>query len=568
MRELRRLASSEDKPLALREDRGMTGHDPLVRGRAAFDRESWAEAYTRLVEADRDTPLEPDDLDALATVAHLTGEDAASRDAWTRAHTGHLTRGDVERAALSALWLALVLLEEPDKHAVANGWLSRVARLLDQCPSECAAQGRWLCATAFASIGRGDVATATHGFEEAARIGRVCGDADLAALAGQGHGRVLLRQQRTAEGLAALDEAMVAVTCGEVGPIVSGVVYCSVIGACQEVFDLRRAHEWTTALAGWCAAHPDMVPFRGPCLVRRSELLQLRGDWHESVEEAERACERTTHGLAKRDAGLAQYRLGDLRRLRGEFDAAEAAYRFADLAGRKPDPGLALLRLATGHVPAAVAAIRRAIETMSSPRVRVDVQRAAVEILLAAGDTAGAADAAADLGRAAGRLDAAFLRAAAEMAAAAVALARGELDPAFASLRIASALWDEIDAPYERGRARALTGDAYLARGDEDGARMEFEAAQELFERLGASPDAARMTERLARWGVRPSGGLTGREVEVLRLVATGRGNRAIAADLAISEKTVARHISNIFTKLDLPSRSAATAYAYEHKLL
>ena len=546
----------------------MAVQDALARGRAAFDRENWTDAYARFVEADSNTPLDPADLDALATAAYLIGEDTASLDARTRAHTGHLAHGDVERAALSALWLAFVLLDEPGQQAAASGWLARVARLLENCPPECAARGRWLCATAFASIGRGDVAAAARGFEEAARMGRACGDAELAALARQGHGRVLLRQERTREGLAALDEAMVAVTCGEVGPIVAGVVYCSVIGACHEVFELRRAHEWTTALAGWCAAHPDMVMFRGPCLVRRSELLQLRGDWHESVEEARRACERTARGAAKRDAGSAQYRLGDLRRLRGEFEAAEAAYRLANLAGRKPDPGLALLRMATGDLPKAVTAIQRALEETRSPRARVDVQRAAVEILLAAGDTAGAADVAAELRTAAERVGASFLRAAAETETAAVALARGELDLALASLRAATATWEQIDAPYELARARALTGDAYLARADEDGARTEFEAAQELFERLGAVPDAASMTERLARWNARPSGGLTGREVEVLRLVATGRSNRAIGAELAISEKTVARHISNIFSKLDLPSRSAATAYAYEHKLV
>ncbi len=425
----------------------MAVQDALARGRAAFDRESWTDAYARFVEADRNTPLDPADLDALATAAYLIGEDTASLDAWTRAHTGHLAHEDIKRAALSALWLAFVLLDEPGQQAAASGWLARVARLLENCPPECAARGRWLCATAFASIRQGDVAAAARGFEEAARMGRACGDADLAALARQGHGRVLLRQERTREGLAALDEAMVAVTCGEVGPIVAGIVYCSVIGACHEVFELRRAHEWTTALAGWCAAHPDMVMFRGTCLVRRSELLQLRGYWHESVEEARRACERTARGAAKREAGLAQYRLGDLRRLRGEFEAAEAAYRLANLAGRKPDPGLALLRMATGDIPAAVTAIQRALEEMRSPRARVDGQRAAVEILLAAGDTAGAADVAAELRTAADRVGASFLGAAAETATAAVALARGELDLAFASLRAATATWEQIDAP-------------------------------------------------------------------------------------------------------------------------
>ncbi len=379
---------------------------------------------------------------------------------------------------------------------------------------------------------------------------------------------MLLRQRRTAEGLAALDEVMVAITCGEVGPMVAGVVYCSVIGACHEAFDLRRAQEWTDALAGWCAGHPDMVPFRGPCLVRRSELMLLHGAWPESIEEARRACERTTGSAVQHDAGAAQYQLGEVHRLRGEFEQADEAYRRAAGAGREPDPGLALLRLAQDRPDAAAAAIRRALERPHGPRVHVDVLRAAVPILLGAGEAEAAARAAADLAELARATDTPFLAAAAAMAAGAVNLAGGDADAAVASLRQAAQGWREIVAPYELTCGRALLGAAYLLRGDEDGGRMEFEAAQEAFERLGAAPDAARMAERLAHWSARPTGGLTGREVEVLRLVATGRSNRAIGAELSISEKTVARHISNIFTKLDLSSRSAATAYAYEHKLL
>jgi DNA-binding CsgD family transcriptional regulator len=546
----------------------MLASDALERGRAAIDREAWAEAAALLAEADRSTPLAAADLDRLATAAYLTGNEAASLDTRTRAHTLHLANGDIERAALSGLWIVITVSDDPRQQAVASGWLARVSRLLDDCPPECAARGRWLCATAFARAIAGDMAAAGQGFAEAARIGAAAGDRDLEALARQGVGRVWLRQRRTAEGLAALDEAMVAVTCGEVGPIIAGVVYCSVIGACHEVFDLRRAQEWTEALAGWCAAHPDMVPFRAPCLVRRSELLQLHGAWDASLDEARRACELTRQGIAEPDAGQAHYRLGDIHRLRGEFDAADAAYRRASAAGRKPDPGVALLRLAQRQPDAAVAGIRRALDEARGPRLRVDVLRAAVIIELAAGDLDAARAAAAELDRLAGELDAPFLVAAARDAQGSVAVAGGDLATALVQLHAAAAIWRQIDAPFELAATRARIARVYLARGDEDGARMEFEAAQETFERLGAAPDAARVAEDLARWSTAPPGGLTGREIEVLRLVATGRSNRAIATELGISEKTVARHISNIFTKLDLSSRAAATAYAYEHQLL
>lgn len=546
----------------------MAANDALSRGRAAFEQEAWAEACAQLSAADRQHPLEPEDLDRLAMAAHLVGDEAVRVDALTRAHTGHLARGEVQQAARSAFWLAFAALDHPDQQAVGSGWLARVQRLLEGCPRDCAERGFWLCATGFRKIGEGDLDGAREAFDEAARIGAACGDPDLIALARQAVARVLLRLRHTAEGLAALDEVMVAVTCGEVGAVVAGVVYCSVIGACHEVFDLGRAQEWTAALAGWCAAHPDMVPFRTPCLIRRSELLQLRGEWDESIDEARRACERAALPTSQHDAGAAYYQLAELHRLRGEFDEADAAYRRASVAGRKPHPGLALLRLAQHQMEAAVTAVRRGLAETRSPRVRIDVLRASVIVMLQARDLDAARTAADELDRLAGEIGAPFLQAAAAAASGAVRLAEGVVDSALPALSQAVELWKAIDAPYELARARVLVGEAYRQRGDDDGARMEFEAAQEIFERLDAAPDAAMLTQRLARWSPQPAAGLTGREVEVLRLVATGRSNRAIGAELAISEKTVARHISNIFTKLDLSSRSAATAYAYEHKLL
>jgi len=540
----------------------------LSRGRAAFDREAWSEAYELLMAADRRSPLAPEDLDRLATAAYLLGEETASAEIRTRAHTSFLARGDTARAARSAFWLAFASLDRPNQQAVASGWLGRVRRLLDDCPAECAERGFWLCASGFQKIGEGDIAYAESAFTEAARIGAACGDADLTALARHAEGRVLLRHHQTARGLAMFDEVMVAITCGEVGPMVAGVVYCSVIGACHEVFDLRRAQEWTTMLASWCAAHPDMMPFSGSCLVRRSELLQFHGAWAESLDEATRACERTAHASGQHDAGAAWYQLGEMHRLRGAVEDAEAAYRRAAMAGRTPEPGLALLRLAQGQTTAAAMGIQRALAEMRSPRRRIDVLRAAVEIQLQAGDIASAAAAADQLAALTSELTAPFLLAAAAGARGAIALAGGDVDGALTALRTGSALWQDVDAPYELARTRAQIGAAYLRLGDEEGARMEFEAAQEVFERIGAAPDATQMAERLAHWSRQPPSGLTGRELDVLRLVATGRTNRDIARELAIAEKTVARHISNIFLKLDLSSRSAATAYAYEHKLL
>jgi DNA-binding CsgD family transcriptional regulator len=362
-----------------------------------------------------------------------------------------------------------------------------------------------------------------------------------------------------------LDEVMVSVTCGELGPVISGVVYCSVIGACHERFDLGRAAEWTAALAAWCDAHPDMVPFRGQCLALRSQLLQLRGEWDEAFKEAERASSRSGDPAA----GAAFYQLGELYRLRGDLRQSDDNYKRASQLGRPPYPGLALLHLAEGDVEAAAAATRQAIQEARTLQMRVPVLRSAVEIFAASSDLSAAQAAADELQRLAVQLDAPWLRAASAHAAGLLALTRSETDTACAHLREAWTGWCDIGAPYDAARARVLIGLACRQTGDEEGARLELESAADVFEQLCAATDVARVASLLATApGTDPSPDLTGREIEVLRLVASGKTNRAIAGELAISEKTVARHLSNIFTKLDLPSRSAATAYAYNHKLV
>jgi DNA-binding CsgD family transcriptional regulator len=546
----------------------MTAIEMLARGRAAFQRDAWSEAYAQLASADSLATLEPEDLDLLATAAYLVGDDAASTHALTRAHQGYLERGETVRAARSAFWLAFAMLNRPAQQAQAGGWLARARRLLDESAQECVERGFLLCLFAFQRVGTGDFTEAHTAFAEAAQIGARFKEPDLIALARHGEGRVLLRMNQTADGLAMLDEVMVAVTSGEVGPVIAGVVYCSVIGACQDLFDLRRAKEWTTALAGWCAAHPEMVPFRGQCLTLRSELLQLQGAWQEAIAEAQRACTQLTDPAGQPYAGVAYYDLGELYRLRGEIKKAEEAYRRASQFGRKPDPGLALLRLTQGEVETADTAIRHVLQETRAVRSRVHVLRAAVEIMLASHDLTAARSAAEELAGIASGHDALFLRAAAAQASGAVALADGDASAAVGLLRDAWTAWRELDAPYEVAQVRTLLGLAYRRLGDNDGAQMELEAAQEAFDRLGAEPDATRVAALLAPASPPVSGGLTGREVEVLRLIATGKTNRMIATELSISEKTVARHVSNIFTKLDLSSRSAATAYAYSHKLL
>lgn len=526
----------------------------------------WTDAYARLAAADRETPLGPDDLQSLAVAAYLTGRETEATEAWARAYHGFIGRRDHARAARAGFWLAYGLLERGEA-AQGSGWLARAGRLLDEERHDCVERGYLLLPEAIRAIDSGDHDRARRGFASAAALGRRFGDPDLVALARHGEGRALIRSGRTAEGVRLLDEAMVAVTAGEVSPMVAGDVYCGVISGCQEIFDWRRAQEWTAALARWCAAQPDLVPYRGQCLLRRAEVLQLRGDWPGALEEAGAACRRLSQPPGQAGLGAAFYQLGELHRLRGEAAEAEDAYRLASANGRRPQPGLALLRLAEGDVAGARAAIAPILDETRARRARARLLPAAVEIALAAGDLPLARGAADELAAMAAELGAPYLSAASSHATGAVRLAEGDARAALAALREAGTLWQETGAPYEAARTRLLVARACRELGDGGGAELELEAACAALRRLGARPELAR-GERLARAGSPAAGNLTGRELQVLRLVAAGGTNRAIAGRLRISERTVARHLSNIFLKLGLSSRSAATAYAYEHALV
>ncbi|HZQ69514.1 MAG TPA: LuxR C-terminal-related transcriptional regulator [Terriglobales bacterium] len=520
----------------------------------------------RLAGADRERPVEPSDLEARAHAAHLTGKEAEGEELLARAHQEFAKRGENRRAARCAFWLGFLALIQ-GKAAQSGGWLSRAERFLEG-EANCVERGYLLLPSGYRCVHGGDPAGAYATFRQAAEIGRRFGDKDLATLALQGQGRALIRQGEIERGVNLLDEAMVAVTANEVSPIVAGGVYCSVIEACGEIFDVRRAQEWTAALERWCAEQSESVPYRGHCLVRRAEILQLRGAWGDALAEAQRASTWFSQPEPKPSAGNALYRMAELHRLRGEFDKAEQAYRQASQWNHTAQPGLALLRLAQGRTESAASALRDALEHLKEPAKRARALEAYVEIALAGGDGATAREAAEELSATAERYRVTFLHALACSAMGAVLLAEGEHRVALRELRKAWRMWCEQDTPYEAARVRVLMGLACREIGNLDAAELELAAARQAFERLGATPDLVRIDELFQTKAACRVGGLTERELEVLRLIASGMKNRAIAGKLKISEKTVARHVSNIFMKLDLSSRAAATAYAYEHALV
>ena len=541
--------------------------DALEQGRTCFERQAWRDAHERLTAAGADRPLQPEDLDRLAACAFMLGSDAECEALRERAYHDFDARGDTELAARCAFRLGFELLSKGSR-AQASGWLGRARRLLEDAGIDSVILGYLLLPEGIGSVGK-DPSRSYALFSEALEIGRRFRDADLVTFSRMGQGRSLIKLKRTAEGIALLDEVMIAVTAGEVAPLHVGDVYCSVLDACAEVFDLRRAQEWTAALTRWCERQGDSVPYRGSCLIRRAEILQLHGSWDDALSEAERACQHLIAPPPKPSAGFANYQRGELHRLRGEFDKAEDAYRQANELGRKPQPGLALLRLAQGDTDAALASIRRVVDEARDVSSRSRVLAAYATILLATGDTAGARTAASELRSIADAFDALFLRAMASHIDGAILLAEGDAERAVASLREALDRWREIGAPYEEARTREQMAAASRLLGDHDTADLELDAARRAYHRLGAVADAARLDASVGQSrSPKADGRLTSREREVLALVATGKTNRAIADALGLSEKTVARHISNIFTKLDLTSRAAATAYAYQNQLV
>ena len=542
------------------------------RARRAHRERRWTDAVDAFVGLDGTAPLDAQDLERLAEALDLVGRGGDAVAVLQRAYAARVDAGEVGEALRDAFWLWRALAFNAE-FAHAGAWIARAARLIE-ARADCAQQGYLLLPEAERALRDGDYPAAFATAGRAAACGTRCGDRDLVAVGGHLQGRALVGEGRVDAGLGLLDEAMLGISAGETSPRVTAWIYCKTIQTCQQVYDVRRAREWTAALSGWCDARPQFTgAYSGICRIHRSELLQLGGSWLEAADEARLACRHLTRGYGLIVTGGAFYQLAEIHRLHGDVADAERAYRQAGEYGWKLEPGIALLRLAQGDVAAAAAAIRRGLaEATDRPIYRVPGREltrlqllpAYVEIMIAAEDLTAAARGADELAAIAEQHRAPALRARSAFAQGAVQLAEGRPDQALPALRRAHRLWQDLDVPYDAARVRVLIGRACRSMQDDDGAALEWAAARRMFQQLGARPDIAVLD---AARGARPNtdSGLSRREVEVLGLIAAGGSNRAIATELVLSEKTVHRHVSSILTKLGVSSRTAAAVYAVEH---
>ena len=535
--------------------------DELLQAREAYNRRDWAVALDRLRGLDQ---LRAEDCLALATAAYLMGDIDEAVRALQAGYQQMITNGNDLGAVRFAFWLALILNVRGET-AVGGGWVARGKRLLETEPEDIAERGYLLVHEFFQHLRRGDFARAGETAAGMVDAGRRFHQPDLVAQGLMCQGRLMIYAGRVPEGLALLDEAMIGISAAEVSPIMAGMVYCAMIEACQEVSDFSRAAAWTRALNRWCDAQPGLVPFTGQCSLHRGQIMRLRGAYDEALAEFALAQRRYQIEGTAAPAALALTEQGDVLGIRGKLDEAEAAYRQAAELGHEPQPGLVLTWIMRGRTAPAVSAVRRLLAEARTPVHRSRLLPAAVQVMIAAqlpDEARGYCD---ELSAIAAAFGNSAFQAMAAYATASVELISGHDQEALGHARESCHLWSEIGAPYEAARARVLIARALRQLGDEDSAASELGIARRAFAELGAAP-AAQEVDRLLR-RERP-GGLTEREVEVLRLVAEGRSNTDIARALVLSQKTVERHLSNIFTKLDVQSRTAAAAYAHEHGLM
>jgi len=555
----------------------VAGGSLLAEARRAAAEGRWDDVGDALETLDRRSALGAEALELLATAAFLRGDRDTCRQARMRAYQIHVTGGDRRQAARCAARIGLELLGAgelaeaagclPASLSACSAWAAQAESLLDG-EQECAERGYVRIATAYEGLTtgaglEGAVTTAT----EAVELGRRFGDPDVVALGLAVQGRALSRLGRVPEGMTLLEGSVTGALGGELATATVGLVLTSAIDAANEAFEFLRSDEWTGALERWCDQQTGLVAFRSRTLALRAASCRRRGQWDEALDAADRACEPTIAPADPTAAALAAYEQGEVLRLRGDRQAAKAAYRRSGELGLDPQPGLALLLLASDDTEAAAGSICRALGEAEAELARARLLAARVEIALARDEVATAGEVAEEFDAIAHRHAVPALEATAHHTGSTILLAQGEAVAALGRLRPALRVWRHLGLHYDEARTRLAIAGCLRQLGDEATATLELDAAGQILAALGAQPDLVG-ARALPPGGTTASPhGLTGRELEVLRLVATGLTNRQIADELSVAVRTVDTHVSRILTKLGVPTRAAATAYAHRHVL-
>lgn len=540
----------------------------LEKARSFFNKQAWSQAFKLFESVDRESPLDPPDLESMSVAAYLLGNDRVCEESLSRAHNGFLKNDDTPRAIRCAFWLALTLIGRGEVSR-GGGWIARAQRLLKDVSHECVELAYLKIPAALKLMSEGHFGESYNYFMKAEQIANRYSDIDIVTLAHLGQGQNLVFEGDIDKGLSLLDEAMITVESGETSPLVAGIVYCAVIDVCHKIFDLQRAREWTDALSRWCESQPDMVPYRGQCFIRRAEIMHFQGEWQEAIEEVDHACEWLSQKRAEPSAGEAFYRQGEMFRMTGAFDQAEMAYKKANKWGRKPQPGLAILRLQQGEVATAKTSIIRELKETKNELEQTRILPAYIEIMIASGEISMARKGLNQLKEIeTNKIPSSYLRAIVNQLEGHISLLEDNLEKAREALVHALLLWNELHAPYEAAKTRLICAMLYFRKGDNDMALMELESARSTFQDLGAKPDLEKARQIVHLHDVEEESVLSPRENEVLQLICQGETNKSIASSLFISERTVERHVSNIFNKLGVSSRSAATSYAFKHGLI
>ena len=540
--------------------------DTLQQALAGYEKAQWLEA-SRLFQEVGTEQLPPQDLVRLSICGAMAGDRNLFDSAMEGAFNRYRDNSDVRATARCAFWLGMEAMRRGE-HGRGGGWLGRSAQALEDAQEDYPERGLLLIPAGLQALGQGEPQKAYELFSRAQEIGIRHNDPDLRALGTLGRCQSEVETGWVEQAIPALDGLMLDITSPGVSPIVVGIVYCAAVELCRELFEIGRAQEWTHALNSWCNSQEGLVMFRGQCLVYRSELMQFEGAWDSATEQAALARERLSAPVGDPAVGAAYYQIGELQRLRGNYAEAEASYRDASEHGHNPEPGMALLSSAQARHDDAVSAIQRALNEPHSQAKRIRLLLAAVEVSINAADFEMAETSLAELNEHHVKSGPPLMLALVHRATAALHIARDQPAEALAEARAAEKLLAQYTSPYDSAQVKTLLGRACELMGDHRTAEIELSAARKIFEELGATPELAMLgAGELGKPGEPAQHDLTEREAEVTKLVASGMTNMMIADELVISEKTVARHLSNIFTKLDISSRAALTAYAYEHGL-